>query len=507
MKKNQESQFNTTKNASRQLRARKIPLTAKIAAVVSFAMCIVMLVLFLIASGSGKALGKTAVFFGLEDQGEVSLSLKYALANAGFEMVSLDYADAYELPSRLKDEDCVVIAIGPDSFNVMDCIRGAGDDNVLGYCLIDPDYPGNAAVEGYSTISPNKPVAIFGLDEDAGDSDSLSGPSMIFERISGVDTVYGTPARTGGAGSYKIFSSPDMNRFLYLAADTSSVSSMMHSASFSSELARYLGLRFEGEYGLGKVNAWFLLRTVSLFLALAGLLVFLFFIPVPTPDKGEKRLRGKDSLAMIIVTGAGAWLALCTVVLEIIPAVKAFAPYLVIFAPSFLILLMFIFRAGYYLSNKTSYEPRREKITNYLIVAALEVIITLMALLLFTGLSSGSKSSLSYITAASVLLVNTFACYCLAAVDKKSRFNGEGPASYFGNPLYPISTMLPAAAGIIAALFTADSRFLYVSLIGFAISAVPYLASQTIKRSSDFCFLAATVHGIISAMLVLLGVN
>ena len=500
MKKNQESQFNTTKSGARRLRTKKIPLIAKIAAGVSFAMCILMLILFLIAKGSFSG-SKTAVVIGMDGYNVQELSFKYAIASAGFEPVFIDEADDI---SGVKDDSIVVIAIGPDSFGIMDSMLGNAEINALGFCLIDPSYPGNAATEGYSTVSPDVPIAIFGFDSDMEDPATLPDPALIFERISGVDTVYGEPAGTGGASSYKIFASPDMQRFLYLATDTKDLTSMLESTSFKTEIARFLALRFDGDYDPAGVNSWFILRILALFIGLAALLVFLFFIPVPTPDKGEKRLKGKDSLALIIVTGAGEWLALCTVVFDIIPQTKRFAPYIVILAPACLIFLMFILRAGYYLSNKTSFERRQEKITNYLITAILEVLLVLTALLVFTDIAEESKPTHAWLSSGAILLLNTFTVYALAAVDKKSRFSGEGAASYFGNPLYLLDTMLPSAAGIIAALALGEKAFLTVSLTGLAIASLPYLASQTIKRSSDFCLLAGIVHGIISAMLVFL---
>lgn len=501
MKKNQGSQFNTSKSGSRALRAKRIPLIAKIAAAVSFAMCILMLILFFIAKGTKPAGDKYALFVSSEDCDITDLSLNYSLASAGFEIIGMDASDT-AIPSKLKDEAVVLIAIGSDSFNIADTLISNSENGIDGVCLIAPEYPGNAAVEGYSTVSPAIPIAVFGFDGDDDDSSEMDGPEMIFERISGVDTIYGTPASTGGAGSYKVYSSADMQRFLYLASDSSDVSGMLASSSFKTELARFLGLRFEGSYPSGGVNAWFVLRLIALFVALTGLMAYLFFIPVPTPDSGEKRLKGRDSLALIIVTGAAAWLTLCTVVIDIIPKIKRFAPYVIILSPTALILLMFILRAGYILSNKTTYKMRKEKITNFLIMAVLEVLIVFTALLVFTDIAVEKRSLSSYLVALAVFAINSFTCYFLALVDKKSRFNGEGPGSYYGNIIYPAGTLLPSVAGLIAALASSDPSLVQVSVLGIGIAVIPYLASQTIKRSSDFCFLAGLTHGLISAMLV-----
>ena len=90
----------------------------------------------------------------------------------------------------------------------------------------------------------------------------------------------------------------------------------------------------------------------------------------------------------------------------------------------------------------------------------------------------------------------------LATVDKKSRFAGEGPGSYLGNPIYFAETLIPAVAGLVMALVGKDFTLLRISLAGIAVAALPYLAAQSIKRSSDHFELAGIVHGLIMALLV-----
>ena len=101
-----------------------------------------------------------------------------------------------------------------------------------------------------------------------------------------------------------------------------------------------------------------------------------------------------------------------------------------------------------------------------------------------------------------VLLLDSATISMLATVDKKSRFAGEGPGSYLGNPVYFIETMIPAAAGLVMAFVGKDFTLLRFSLAGIAICTLPYFAAESIKRSSDYFELAGVVHGIIMALLV-----
>ena len=69
---------------------------------------------------------------------------------------------------------------------------------------------------------------------------------------------------------------------------------------------------------------------------------FVYFVPVPVPDKGEKHLKGRDSLALIVFMGVSVWLALAAVVMSVIPYTLHFVRYLMVFSPVVLITGMFI---------------------------------------------------------------------------------------------------------------------------------------------------------------------
>ena len=504
----QEGADDSTQRISR---VRKLPLAAWISAGIAGAAVIVLFVLFFLSSAAGAGADKVALFYNADQRTFPYVSMRYSLAQAGFDMVVLDPKDAktegesgrYIIPSKYTDDEVVIIAAGPDSFKVMSDINSMPSGEVLGYCLIMPDYPGNAALAGFDPENPSCDIAIFACDSLAGSVEQLSGSEMLFEKISGVDTVYGTPSVTGGALSSKIFVSTSQNRYLSLAPNGQDIRSLIYSSSFQSELAGYLGLTYTDTEGYTPANVWFFLRMICILVCLAALLMFLFFIPVSKPDKGDKFLKGRDSLAMIIFAGISLWLGLTVIVMSMIPAVAYYTRYLIIFAPVVLIVGMFFARIGFFLTNKIAYKRRKgEGLIKFLIAGVIEVLLVLASVLLFSDIAYRERTTTVWMFAVMVLLLDSAVISMLATVDKKSRFAGEGPGSYLGNPIYFAETLIPAVAGLVMALVGKDFTLLRISLAGIAVAALPYLAAQSIKRSSDHFELAGIVHGLIMALLV-----
>ncbi|MBO4425399.1 MAG: hypothetical protein J5776_00160 [Clostridiales bacterium] len=503
----QEGADDSTQRISR---VRKLPLAAWIAAGISGVMVIVLFVLFFM-SAAGSDPDRVALFYNVDARTFPYVSMRYSLAQAGFDMVVLGSEDAktegesgrYIIPSKYSDDEVVIIAAGPDSFKVMSDINSSTAGNVLGYCLIMPEYPGNAALAGFDPGNPACDIAVFACDSKAGSVEGLSGSEMLFEKISGVDTVYGTPAVTGGAMSSKIFVSTAQNRYLSLAPYECNIRSLIYSSAFQSELAGYLGLTYTDTEGYTPANIWFILRMVCILVCLAALLMFLFFIPVSKPDKGDKFLKGRDSLAMIIFAGISLWLGLTVIFMSMIPAVAYYTRYLIIFAPCVLIVGMFFARIGFFLTNKIAYKRRKgEGLLKFLITALIEVLLVFASVLLFSDITERERTTTVWMFAVMVLLLDSATISMLATVDKKSRFAGEGPGSYLGNPIYFVETLVPAAAGLVMAFIGKDFTLLRISLAGIAVATLPYLAAQSIKRSSDHFELAGIVHGLIMALLV-----
>ena len=153
----------------RKLRPLKIPKAAWFALLLSLIMAISLFVLYGISfkgSGSGN---KTLLIYS-DGTGIPEVSLRNCLAAAGFGYEIIEpgsksgkSGNVYELPSGYSNDRVVICAIGSDAFKVMNDILNSRAGNVEGFVLINPDYPGNASLEGYTGDYPAVPCAIFAL--------------------------------------------------------------------------------------------------------------------------------------------------------------------------------------------------------------------------------------------------------------------------------------------------------------------------------------------------------
>ena len=146
---------------------------------------------------------------------------------------------------------------------------------------------------------------------------------------------------------------------------------------------------------------------------------------------------------------------------------------------------MFIARLGFYMSNKVTCVRRIEK-SVYIIMALLEVSFVVASLCVFTELDAIKASGGIRLCACRDVSGLYRYLPVWLRLTKKSRCAGEGSGSYFGNPLYFVETLIPAA-GLAVSCVTGDSDLRMTAILGLLIAAVPYLASVTIKRNSD-CF-------------------
>ena len=110
---------------------------------------------------------------------EVSLRNSLAASEFDFEIIEPgkhvdDQSYIYELPKVYTTDKVVVCAVGKDAFKVMDDLITSNPENIEGYVLISPDYPGNASLAKYTEDNPDVPCAIFGFDSNEKSSNDLT---------------------------------------------------------------------------------------------------------------------------------------------------------------------------------------------------------------------------------------------------------------------------------------------------------------------------------------------
>ena len=498
----------------RKLRPLSIPKTAWIALGVSLLMAITLFVLYGVSFTGGDKVDKTLIIY--SDGSTIpEVSFRNSLVAAGFDYVIVDPDKrssrpdfVYQLPDDYSKEDVVVCAIGSDAFKVMHDLLSSGSSNIEGYILVNPDYPGNASLEGYTSDYPSIPCAIFGFDSKAHSSSELTGAQMIFEKISGVDTMFGHPTQRGKIFPSKVYISPNQMRYLSLSSSKFGTNGLLASATFQSELAQYLGTTFGKGYSPARITTWNVILVFAIFMSIASLALFLFMIPVSVPDKGERALKGRDSLGAIIFLGLSGWIALCGAVTTFIPQANFIAPYVALYSPILIIALMALAQIKLLANKKIKYTRKDYGLTIFLasvLIGVIEIMIMVAVTLNLTNVEKVFSNNLNLIIALIVFIVMSLSAVGLIFADKKSRFSGQGSTAYFASPMYFFEALIPPVVLLILGIINGDFHLVLSSFAGCALGTIPFLCATPIKRVSDYYEISGLVFGLVSALIVFVG--
>ena len=484
---------------------RKLPRAAFVWGIVSSVLILILFILFAV-TGSGKSdtapllliYDRTERYFAVADP-----ALQNTMHSCGFEY-RIVRSSSNEIPSDIVGRDVVIMGIGEDSFALMRDINedelgtaNKGDNEVTGYILVDPSYPGNLSVERYDYSNPSCPVAFYGFGKKASGTDTMSDTRRLFERMSGVDTVYGAYASRGAVMSSRVYFSADQNRYLSLY-DNVGYTVLLNSPQFQSDLASYLASTYGTKLQAGRLNSWFILTSSVPVFALAALFMFLFFIPVPERKGISLEKVGDDGMAAIVNMGLAVWFGVLIVAGGIIPYTVRYVKYIIYLSPLFMMCVMVLMRAGFMLTNKIRYKRSKQGALRTLAASmAISGYIIASWLLLTGGKGNGTRSFIVWGSAAVDVIIVTMLGY----TDKKSRSAGENGCSYFGNIFYPLELLIPAGTAVVISFFGLGG--LETAVRGLLIVIIPFICSNVIKRISDNVLFAGIVHGLALALLLL----
>lgn len=428
-----------------------------------------------------------------------------SIHNAGFDVELID-SKANAIPEDYVGRSIVVMGIGSDSYALMRDIyldelgtANKGKNNILGYVLVDPAYPGNLSVECVDSTHPDCNVAIFGFGKKAGDVNDMSDVRRLFERMSGVDTVYGAYAQRGTLFASRIYVSANQIRYLSLY-DKMSYTMLMNSPVFQNELAGYLGTTYQTSPSLGRINSWYIFLTMGALLGFASILMFLFFIPVPERRGISFDKIGDDGMAAIVNMGLAIWFGVIIVAGSLIPVTKNYVKYIVWLAPLCMIAVMVVMRTGFMLTNKIRYNRSPFGVIRTFVPA---VVIAGYFTALWLIVRSGNlvTDTKRIVIAVTVFIADFLAVTLLGYIDKKSRAGGENGCSYFGNIFYMAELLIPPATALVISFMGMTD--IYVAMRGIIMVVAPFLCSYPVKRISDNVAFAGLVHAIVSALLIL----
>jgi len=498
----------------RKLRPLKIPKLAWLGLLAAFVMAILLFAMYGVSFFGSKSAEKTLLIY---SDGTVipEVSLRNSLLASGFNYEIIEPSKhldeqgyTYELPKDYSKEDIVVCSMGKDAFKVMDDLISSGNENIEGFVLILPEYPGNASLAEYTENNPDVPCAIFGFDTNAKTSNDLTGAQMIFEKISGVDTMYGHPTQRGRIFSSKVFVSPNQKRYLSLySSKIQTTAGLISGISFQNELSQYLGTTFGKGFNSSRVAVRQVILILAIFLSVACLALFLFMVPVAVPEKARKELKGRDSLGAIVFLGLSGWLALTGIVMTFIPQVKYYAKYVALYAPVLLVAFMALAQLKLILSNKFKYERKDDGFPIFLasiFIGVVEIMVIAGTVLNITNVEKAFANSANWINALIVFVVMSLSAVALILADKKSKASGQGRTAYFASPAYFIESLVPSLVLAVVGTIEGNPELFKYSLVGFGISALPCVCAIPIKRISDYYEVSGLVFGIIAGIVVFL---
>ena len=295
-------------------------------------------------------------------------------------------------------------------------------------------------------------------------------------------------------------------RYLSLTTMKVTLSGLVASPSFQSELAQYLGTTYGTGYSSAKVVLWMAGMAFALFMSIALLALFLFMVPVSLPDKEGRDLKARNSLGAIIFLGVSGWIALCGAVTTFIPQWGFVSTYIALYSPVLIVALMALAQIKLLLSNKVKYARRDYGFTIFIasiVTGVLELMILAGAALNLTNIEKALKDDINPIAALIVFVIMSLSAVALIFADKKSRFSGMGPSAYFGSVMYFIEALIPPVVMLVMGLIQKNEEIVMASLSGIALGIVPFGCVIPIKRISDFYEITGLIFGIAAALIVL----
>ena len=488
-------------------KSKKLPLAAYIWGGICALAILMLLILFFVSQGSHSASDPLLLIYNRssEELFIANPSLENSLNAAGYEFKVIK-DDANEITESIAGRNVTIMGIGEDSFALMRDINenelgtaNKGKNNIAGYILIDPKYPGNLSVEKYDSKSPDCYVAIFGFGKKCDDPQKMGDSRRLFERMSGVDSVYGTYVKRGVIFGSHIYFSADQKRYLSLY-DEVNYNQLINASTFQNELAGYLGSVAGKEVSYGKINNWFVLESLGVVVALFSLFITLFLIPVPERKGISFDKVGDDGIAGIVNVGISIWFGVLIVAGYVIPYTRDYVKYIINLAPLFMLLVMFVMRIGFILTNKIRYKRDGKGILRTLSAGAL---VTALFVVCWLTVRSGNidTGKKQILMACGIFAVDMIIVTCLGYADKKSRAGGQNGCSYFGNFLYPALMLIPSVTAVVISFFGMGSFF--AAFRGLLIVIIPFLLSYPVKRTSENVLFAGIVHAISYALLIL----
>lgn len=448
------------------------------------------------------------VMYGFDENLFPHTSFGNAVRAAGFDYVvlnknlskSLEIEEEVSLPQGYRSREVVYFVQGKDATSAMKIFED--DEDTLGFILLNPVFETNFSMEGMSVSHPAHDVAIF-----TGNEESVNDSRIMYERLSGEDTLYGVKYETGGAFSSECYSNPSDNRFISIAGiNYSSSNAMLSSPVFQIELANYLASNYGDGSRIGSTGivVWHTLYVFSALLFIASLFAIVSQLqPLRFRDKPDKN--NKLRTASLIVIAIVTLILVVGVILALyVPRVEEFRSLIIGLMPVVSILCMALLRFIFvFKHSEVKADDKVSKLFSWFVSAFL-VLIPFMLLLNQFGFANFTSEGIKIAIIFAAFVFDFVSILVLAAADNITRLLGEGGCSYYGRLIFVGFTLIPAIAALAIGGFGGIENGTAIGVFGILIAVVPYILSKIIKNRSMSTLQVATVHSLLYLIFLFL---
>lgn len=448
------------------------------------------------------------VMYGFDEDRFPHTSFGNAVHSAGFDYViqnknlvkSLEIEEEISMPKGYRSRDIVFLVTGENATSALKLFDS--DEDTLGFILLNPEFETNFSMEGMCATFPTHDIAIF-----AGNDSSVNDSKIMYERLSGEDTLYGVKYETGGFFSSECYSNPLDSRFISIAAlDYSSNTMMISSPVFQIELANYLASNYGdgSKIGTTSIVVWYSLFVFSALLFVSGLILVVAQVQ-PLLFRVKNSSKTRLELISLIVSGVVTLLSVVAIILMTL--VSDYTSYIdmgIVLIPVVLNLFMAITRIAYVIKKRDS--AISSKIPSWYIWMISFGIISafLMISLNVFGFTSFKTSAYKLIVVLIAAVFDYFSILVLTMADNTSKLLGEGGCAIFGNKLFLLLEVVPSVVLFVMSLCMSIQNGVLWSIAGLVSVIIPYVFCQIIKKRTLLSAQIAATHTILYLIILFL---
>lgn len=458
-----------------------------------------MLVLCLVP-GIGKNSRNPKLVIYQEKANVPNLSLENTLHAVGFEYSFLEYGQ--ELPVGSNN---VVVGVGSKALSVVD--RFKDDPNVSGFILICPELT-EEYMSDLSGVYPALDIAIFEGRDEAKTPIDMSDGRIIYERLSGDDTLYGTPIKRGTLFASTVFVNNAQNRTLSLSCfDINDPTKIWFSPLFQNELAGYLSVTYldilTRDASFGRINAWFILGFISVMLGVVSILWQLsgFMLSATGEDKKKAPV---SKLVVALIGGISIATTIGIIASTSSLMLKNYMPYILTMMPVVFMGCLFVINFKWIYNREVEFNPKRNDTTRALTLAFVIGLFLMFITILYSDLRvvKITDTAISSALLLAMFVFDTTFASGLIYASRKSSFAGQGAKNCFGNRLIFAMMFIPSLASLIYSFVPGETGSLYNGLSGLLVLSIPYFAVKPLIRHTERSLIPGILHGFVYTLVL-----